>query len=423
MKILLKSAIIVDPGNTRHHLKKRDILISNGILERIAAKIPEEKKLEVVSLDNLHVSAGWIDTSVCFGEPGYEERETIAHGLLVAAKGGFTDIVLNTNTLPVPDSSGDIIFLKNAASDSGARLHPLGALTVRGEGNQLAELFDMSGSGAVGFYDYKQPIANAHLFKIALQYARTFNGLVHSFPMDTDLAGRGMINESEVSTSLGLKGIPALAETTRIARDLAILEYTGGRLHIPTISAAGAVQLISEARKQGLDVSCSVAIHNLWFSDEQLKEFESNFKVLPPLRSKKDQKALIKGIKDGVIDFVTSDHTPMAVEDKRVEFDNAAFGSIGLESIFGILNRIFDMTTAVGLLTKGRSRYGIPDHGIIEGQPADLTLFDPDLEYTLLDRDLLSTSGNSMFLGERLKGRAYGIFTNNRLVIDNQSSN
>ncbi len=420
MKILLKSAIIVDAGNTGHHLKKRDILINNGVLERIAAKIPQEKKLEVVSLDNLHVSPGWLDTSVCFGEPGFEERETIAHGLEVAAKAGFTGIVLNTNTLPVPDSSGDIIFLKNAASDHGTRLYPLGALTIKSKGSQLAELFDMSGSGAVGFYDYKQPVSNAHLFKIALQYARTFNGLVHSFPLDADLAGKGLVNESEISTSLGLRGIPALAETTRIARDLAILEYTGGKLHIPTISTAGGVQLIAEAKKKGLDVSCSVAIHNLWYSDEQLTEFESNFKVLPPLRSKKDQKALVKGIRDGVIDFVTSDHTPMAIEDKRVEFDNAAFGSTGLESMFGVLNSLFEMPEAVALLIKGRSRYGIPDHGIIEGKPADLTLFNPGVEYTFTKKHLHSTSDNNMYLGERLKGMAYGIFSNDRLVIDNQ---
>ncbi len=417
MNILIKSATIIDPGNKALNLKKRDIHIKNGIIQKIAAKIAPTEKHETIELHNLHLSVGWFDTSVSFGEPGYEERETIENGLKTAAKSGFTDIVLNPSTYPVPDSSGDIIFLINAARGHATRLYPLGTLTVKSEGEHLAELFDMGNAGAVGFYDFKAPVKSSNLMKMALLYAQNFKGLVHSFPMDMPLAGKGMVNEGENATGLGLKGIPAVAETLQIARDLYILEYTGGKLHIPTISTAGAVQLISEGKQKKMDITCSVAIHNLWFTDKVLHDFESNYKVLPPLRSQQDRKALIKGVKDGIIDYVTSDHIPLTIEDKRVEFDNAAYGTIGLESAFGILNHLFDTETAIALLTKGRERYRLSRPQLQEGEPANITLFDPGLQYNLTEKNLSSTSRNSMFLGEELKGRAYGVLAHDRLVL------
>jgi len=417
MNILLKSARIIDTGNKAYHQKKRDILIRNGIIEKIAPAIEAKGRQEVLHLKNLHVSTGWFDSGISFGEPGFEERETIANGLITAAKSGFTDIVLDPNTHPVPDNSGAVVFLKNSAKGSATQLHPLGTLTIKSEGGYLAELFDMQNAGAVGFYDFKLPIRNSNLLKIALQYAQNFNGLVYSFPMDSQIAGKGMVNEGEISIRLGLKGIPSLAEELQIARDLFILEYTGGKLHIPTISSANAVNLIADAKKKGLNVSCSVALHNLWFEDEVLEEFDSNNKVLPPIRTKKDTKALIKGLLEGVIDFVTTDHTPIDIEGKRVEFDNADYGTLGLESAFGILNQLYETETAIGLLTKGRERYGIASTRIQEGQIANLTLFDPKTSYTFTDNLTSSTSKNSMFFGEQLKGKVYGIVANNKLLI------
>ena len=416
MNILLKSAKIVAPNNKELHLKKRDILIKNGLIEDIAANLDVQGKTKPIQLKNLHVSLGWFDSSVSFGEPGYEERETIGNGLYTAAKSGFTDIVLNPNTNPLPDSSSDIVFLKNASKNAATTLHALGTLTVKSEGESLAELYDMKTAGAVGFYDYKLPLRNSNLLKIALQYAHNFNGLVHSFPMDQQIAGKGIVNEGEVSTRLGLKGIPNLAEELNIVRDLFILEYTGGKLHIPTISTANSVKLIAEAKKKGLDVSCSVAVHNLCFTDETLAEFDSHFKLMPPLRTQSDRKALIKGIKDGTIDFVTSDHRPMDIEHKRVEFDNASDGTIGLESAFGMLNRIFDLDTTISLLTKGRERYGIETPSFKVGENATLTLFDPDQEYTFEEQHILSNSNNSCFLGSKLKGKVYGIVSNNQII-------
>ncbi len=409
MTILLKSATLIAPKNKQLHLKKRDLLIKDGIIEKIAAKIDPPSKAKTVALPNLHVSAGWFDSGVCFGEPGYEERETIAHGLEVAGKSGFTEIVLNPSTFPVPDSSGDIVFLRKAAEESVAQLYPLGALTLKSEGKELAELYDMKKAGAIGFYDYKSAISNGNLLKIALQYAQNFDTVVFSFPMDGQIAGKGVVNEGVVSTRLGLKGIPALAEEVQIARDLSILEYAGGSLHIPTVSTAKSVRLIEAAKNKGLDVTSSVAIHNLWFQDDVLEGFNSNYKVVPPIRTREDSKALLKGLKTGVIDFVTSDHSPMDVEEKRVEFDHAAYGSLGLEHTFGVLNSLLGMEQAVALLTKGRDRFGLEEAVIKEGARANLSLFNPDTPYTVSQDNLLSTSKNSMYLGESLKGEVYGI--------------
>lgn len=412
MNLLIKSAKIIDSGNTELHSKKRDILIKNGKIERIASRIEPGDRTKILERKNLHVSLGWFDSGVCFGEPGFEERETIANGLQTAAKSGFADIVLNPNTHPVPDSSSDIVFLKNAAKGQATGLHPLGTVTFKAEGENLAELYDMKNSGAVGFYDYKHPLENANLLKIALQYVTNFGGLVHSFPLDANIAGKGNVNEGKTSVRLGLKGIPALAEEIRIARDLFILEYTGGKLHIPTVSTAKSVKLIADAKKKGLDVSCSVAVHNLFFMDAVLEEFDASYKVMPPLRTEVDTKALIKGVKDGTIDLVISDHTPMNIEEKQKEFENAAYGSLGLESSFGCLNRIFGTETTVALLTKGRGRYGLKEPEIKEGASACLTLFNPDTAYCLEEKDIYSTSKNSMFLGTELKGKAYGSINN-----------
>ena len=417
MNILLKNATIVVASNKSLHLKKRDILIKNGLIDKIASKIDHTGKTKIVEYPNLHVSIGLFDSGVCFGEPGFEERETIANGLLTAAKSGFTDIVLNPNTYPVPDSSSTIVFLKNAAKDQATNLHPLGALTMKGEGKDLAELYDMKNAGAVGFFDFKRSIENSNLLKIALQYAQNFDALVYSFPSDTKIAGKGVVNEGEVSTKMGLKGIPALAEELQIVRDLFILEYTGGKLHIPTISTANSVILIAAAKKKGLDVSCSVAVHNLYKTDEALEEYDTNCKVKPPLRTTKDNKALIKGIKDGVIDFVTSDHIPMNIEEKRVEFDNAACGSIGLDTAFGILNQIFDLDTTIELLTKGRDRYKLKTPILKEGEIACLTLFNPASEFTFSMNDITSSSKNSMFLGKSMKGNVFGVICNNEAIL------
>ncbi|PIB22936.1 dihydroorotase [Maribacter sp. 4G9] len=418
MNILLKSVKIIHGKSKEFHLKKRDILIKNGIIVIIGTDIDAPSKTKIIDHKNLHVSLGWIDTGASFGEPGYEERETITNGLDTAARSGFTDVILNPNSFPLPDSSSDIVFLKNAGKGHLTTIHPLGNLTVNGNGETLAELFDMKNAGAVGFYDFKHAVSNPNLLKIALQYAQNFNGMVLSFPMDTHIAGKGNVNEGAVSTKLGLKGIPAMAEELQVSRDLFILEYTGGKLHIPTISTADSVKLIAAAKKKGLQVTCSVAVHNLFQTDEVLEDFESNYKVLPPLRTSKDCKELIKAVKNGTIDFVTADHTPLNIELKKVEFDNADYGTIGLESSFGALNQLFTLEETIDILTRGRELFGIAIPEFKEGAKATLTLFDPDPEYTFTEAHIASSSKNSLFLGHTLKGTVLGTIANDQIHIN-----
>jgi dihydroorotase len=418
MKILLKSATIVD-ASSKHHLKKRDVLIENGTISKIAASIPSSEKVREISLKNLHISQGWFDSSVSFGEPGFEERETIENGLRTAARSGFTSVAVNTNSFPVTDSKGHIKFLKSKAEGNAVSLYPIGALTVGSKGTDLAELYDMQNEGAVSFYDYKNPIANANLLKIALQYTQNFEGLVQSFPFEKSVARNGMVNEEVNSTRLGLKGIPALSEELQIIRDLYILEYTGGKLHIPTISTKKSVELIKDAKKKGLNVTCSVSIFNLILTDDVLEEFDTNYKLLPPLRTKEDTKALLKGLKDGTIDGITSDHNPIDVEHKKTEFDHAYFGSIGLEGCFGALNMVLGIEESVKALTGLKKTFNIPSEKIEEGNLAELTLFNPDGNWEFSEKDILSISKNAALLGTKLKGKPYGILANNQLVLNN----
>ena len=417
MNILIKSATIID-SKSEFHNTTQDLLIENGKITKISKSIKNPKNYKEIKLDNLHVSQGWFDSSVSFGEPGYEERETIQNGLKTAAYSGFTTVAVNANTNPVIDSNADITFLNSKANNHAVSLLPIGALTAGSKGKDLAELYDMRTAGAVAFYDYKQPVSNPNLMKIALQYASNFDGLVCSFPQENQISGQGVMNENITSTTLGLKGIPGLAESLQVARDLFLLEYTGGKLHIPTISTEASVDLIREAKKKKLDVTCSVAIHNLYFSDDVLTDFETNYKVLPPLRTQCDIDALIEAVKDGTIDMVTTDHNPIDIEFKKIEFDYASFGSIGLESAFGALQNIFTTKKTIDLLTKGKSRFGIESEAIAIGNPANMTLFNPDTKYTFSKKDIISRSKNAIFENEVLKGKAYGIISNNKVVLN-----
>ncbi|MEO2061411.1 MAG: dihydroorotase [Christiangramia sp.] len=416
MKLLLKSAKIVDPASS-HHGKTVDILIENGRISKIGNDL-EANYDRKIDIPNLHVSQGWFDSSVSFGEPGFEDRETITNGLDTAAKSGFTAVALNPNSFPVLDHSSGIFSVKSKAAGHAVKLYPVGALSLKSEGIDLAELLDMQDAGAVSFGDYKSPVSNPNLLKIALQYAQNFNALVQSFPLEKKIAGNGIVNEHHTSTSLGLKGIPNLAEELQIARDLYILEYTGGKLHIPTISTAKAAELISEAKQKGLDVSCSVAVHQLLLDDQELKEFDANFKVLPPLRTSEDRQALVEAVKNGSIDMVTSDHDPIDVEHKKVEFDNAMFGTIGLESAFGALSTVLETEKVIEMLTSGKDRFGIPSEPIAENAKADLSLFVPGEEYVFGREHIYSTSKNSIFLNKTLKGKVIGIITENSYQIN-----
>lgn len=416
MKIVIKSAKILDSSSVFHN-KVKDILISDGIIAKIADQIAVDNADKVI--ENICVSQGWADSSVCLGEPGFEERETLENGMQTAQKSGFTHVLINPLTNPVTDTKTAVTYIKNKTRHFAATAHPIGALTIESKGEALAELFDMQSEGAIAFGDYKKPITNSNLLKIALQYTQNFGGIVISFPNDPKIMGKGVVNEHISATKLGLKGIPELAETLCIARDLAILEYAGGKLHIPTVSTAKSVALIGDAKAKGLDVTCSISAHHIHFTDEVLDGFDTRFKVLPPLRDAQNVHALREGLRSGIIDFVTSDHNPLDVELKFKEFDYAAFGTIGLETVFGILNQYVSTEQAITLLTGARKRFGIKTQPIAENTPTDLTLFTPDDSYVFRQEHILSSSKNTAFLGETLKGKVLGIIANNQLILNN----
>lgn len=418
MSILIKSAKIID-ASSKFNGKTQDILIIDGKIQEINSEINSKAK-KIISLKDLHVSPGWLDTSVCFGEPGLEEREDLINGAQTASFSGFTDIVLNPETEPYLDTKADISYIKSNSKDFVTKIHPLGCLTKEAKSKKLADLFEMFESGAVGFYDFKRPITNSNLIKIALQYVQNFNGLVISFPYEKSLCPNGQMHEGQISTNYGLKGIPTISEEIMLKRDLKILEYTGGKIHIPCISTEESVKLIQEAKKNKLNVTCSVSINNLFFNDDKLKDFDTRFKVLPPIRSEEHRKALIKGLKDGIIDFVTSDHTPIDIDKKKTDFENSLFGSTGLESLYGALNSLFDLNTTIDILTRRKETFGIKNSSINEGQTACLSLFNPNIEYEFLKENIISKSKNSCFIGSKLKGKALGIISNNSIrLIEN----
>lgn len=409
MNLIIREAKITDSKSSFHN-QVVDLEIENGIIKKIGKNLSAKENFEEVKLDNLHVSQGWFDTSVSLGEPGFEDCETITNGLKVAAKSGFTGIALQPNTFPILDNQSQIKFVKEKANQSATELFPIGAFTKNAEGTDLAEMFDMKNAGAIAFGDYNKSLSNANLLKIGLQYAKDFDGLLITFCQDEKIKGNGVAHEGIVSTRLGLKGIPTLAEELIIARNLYLLEYTGGKLHIPTISTAKSVELIKEAKSKGLNVTCSVAVHHLVITDEKLEEFDTRYKVTPPLRDDFNRKALTEGVLDGTIDCITSDHNPIDIEHKKMEFDQAKNGTIGLESAFGALQNVLPLDVIITKLTQGKTIFGLENETIKEGTKANITLFNPNGEWAFSKEAIASKSKNSAFLGQKMKGKVYGIY-------------
>ena len=417
-QVILKQAKIIDPSSPFHN-QTMDLKIENGTITQIDKEITITSGFEVVNIPNLHVSKGWMDSSVSFGEPGYEDRETIENGLQVAAKSGFTAVALQPNSNPTIDNQSQVRFVLDRAKHQATTLYPIGALTKGSEGTDLAELFDMKNAGAIAFGDYKKALQNANLQKIALQYVQDFDGMLIAFCQDSTLKGSGIANEGAIGTKLGLKGIPALAEELHVARNLFLLEYTGCKMHIPTISTQGSIQLIKEAKAKGLQVTCSVAVHNLVFNDEMLMGFDSRYKVLPPLREEATRKALIAAVSDGTIDCITSDHNPLDIEHKKLEFDLAKDGTIGLESAFGALLTLLPLEVIIDKLTASKLIFNIENASIAIGNKADISLFTTIDNWIFEKENILSKSKNSAFLGQKMQGKAVGIYNNEQLIMNN----
>jgi dihydroorotase len=416
MKLLLKNATILDENGPFHN-KTKDVYIVDGIIRKIKDQLDEDAD-KVFKAKDLHLSSGWFDPSVSFGEPGYEERETLSNGLLTAARSGFTHIVLNPNTEPAIGSHADVSHLLKSNIENTTALHISTVLSKRAEGKEMASLYDMHKAGAVAFGDYKTAITNPHLLRIALDYIQSFEGMIQAYPLDQSLSKNGQMHEGVVSTNLGLKGIPEVAETTILARDLQLLKYTQGKLHIPFISSAVSVDLIRVAKKNGLNVSCGVGIPHLTFTDENLMDFNSDFKIIPPIRTDVDRRALREGLLDGTIDMVTSLHQPINPELKNLEFVLSQEGSIGLEAAFGTLQTYFPLEKVISILTRGKSRFGIENLPLEVGVNSDLTLFNPRGSNKFTKKLLHSTSKNCMYLETQIKGTVYGCVRGNRIELN-----
>lgn len=414
-ELLLRQVKIIDRAGP-HNNSETDLLIRNGKITKIGGKISKGEAREV-KIPGAHVSSGWIDLRTHFRDPGEEWKQGLINGLDAAAMGGFTAVAILPSTQPVIDSRGGIEYLLRKAAGHPVRVLPIGALTKGCKGEQLAELHDLKNSGAVAFSDDQHTVRNSRLMMLALQYSAGLPGSsapVMVFPNDPDLSRNGMMHEGAMSTRLGMKGLPAMAETIQLERDLALLEYTGGHLHVATVSTAEGVDLIRKAKARKLNLTCSVAAHNLLLDDGCLRGFETCYKVMPPLRDERHIDALREGLKDGTIDAIVSDHRPEDREHKLMEFGQAAFGIIGLETCFAVANtalkgRIPARKIIEHFTTGPREVLGLEHTHITEGSLADLTIFDPEIDWTCGETDLISISHNTPFLGQRFTGRPLGI--------------
>lgn len=406
MKILLKSVKIVD-SNSHFNNQTKDILIESQVIKKISSEITENAD-RIIEGNNLHVSIGWFDLKASFKEPGEEWKETIESGLNAAKKGGFTGLAITPDTKNPIDNRSQVEFILNRANNHKVKLYTYGAISKGLDGKNLAEIGDMHKAGAIGFSDNKNSI-NSGLLSRALLYAKTFNTKIYVFPYDKSLSSKGIMHEGVTSTKMGTQGIPSLSEEIQVQRDIQIAKYCDTPIHFHTISTSHSVNLIREAKKQGLKVSCDIAAHQLFFTDEDLSSYNSNFKVLPPFRQKKDIESLIEGLKDGTIDAICSDHNPQDIESKKVELEHAKYGIIGLESFFGCINSVLtkhlDLDKIMELITiNPRKLIGIPSSTINEGEEANLTIFNPDKVYIFEEDNIASLSKNSPFIGKQLVG-------------------
>ncbi|MCC6411982.1 MAG: dihydroorotase [Saprospiraceae bacterium] len=414
MKDLLikKVKILHGDGKSTTPSEPIDLLIRHGAIEAIGPNLTADTATEVWTPgDHAMVSPGWFDVGVQACDPGFEHREDLASAAAAAAAGGYTAIACFPNTHPGIHSKSEVQYVLRNSTHLPVSIYPIGSISGNAEGKDLAELYDMHAAGAIAFSDGNKPVQDAGLLLRALQYAQAFDGLVMNHPHHKTIASGGQLHEGLMSTSLGMKGLPALAETLMVQRDLSLLRYAGGRLHLHLLSTAESVDMVRAAKKSGLNVTASVAVANLAFTDEVMDTFDSNWKVLPPLRSRTDAGALLEGLRDGTIDFVCSNHEPWDSENKNLEFPYAEFGISNLETAFAMYRTFVPQNkmsiedwvrwTAVA----PRQTLGLPVPRLEVGAPADFTVFDPEAEWTPSVQSWKSKSPNNPLIGNMLKGR------------------
>jgi dihydroorotase len=412
--ILLKNGRIIDPASKVDI--KASLLVEKGRIQAIFTsrqKTPAlPKKLLTIDLKGKWVVPGLIDMHVHLREPGEEHKETIESGTKAAAAGGFTAVACMPNTNPVNDCQSVTRLILEKAEKASARVYPVGAISKGSLGESLAEFGEMHRAGAVAFTDDGKPVSDSQLLRRALEYASNFNVMIISHSEDFLLSRNGAMNEGFTSTSMGLKGIPHIAEEIMVYRDLALAEYTGSPLHLAHISTKESLNLIRQAKKKKVPVTAETAPHYFSLTEEDVEGYNTNAKMNPPLRSRKDRDAVIRALKDGTIDVIATDHAPHSVLEKDIEFDQAANGIIGLETAVPLTLALvrkghIDEARLVELLSTNPARIlGIDGGSLSIGADADITVIDPDHSFVLSEKDIVSKSKNSPFIGTKLQGKA-----------------
>jgi dihydroorotase len=419
MKVLIKNATVVSPTSPFHG-KNKHIFIENGIISKIEDELNVDAG-ETIEMNGLCVSPGWMDCFANFCDPGEEYKETLQSGANAAAAGGFTEVMLIPNTHPVVSNKSQAEYIIQKSKDLAVAIHPIGAITKNAEGKELSEMIDMFQNGAIAFSDGTTPVQSSGILQKALEYILAINGTIIQLPDDKTIGTHGLMNEGEISTKLGLQGKPALSEELMIARDIELVRYTNSKIHFTGISTKKSLELIEAAKKEGLNVTCSVTPYHLFFCDEDLQGYDTNLKVNPPIRTKKDRDALREGIKNGVVDFIASHHQPQDWDHKVCEFQYAKNGMETLESVFGAIRSCGISTdTFIKMQTENiHSVFNLPSASIAEGEKANLTLFLPNEEYVSEEKDILSKSKNNAFINKKLKGKVIGIINKDKLLLNN----
>jgi dihydroorotase len=421
MKILIRQAYITDL-HSPHHGTIRDILIYDGIITDIADHLNETAD-QYISEENLHVSPGWVEIFSNFADPGYEFKEDLVTGAQAAAAGGYTDVFVIPNTKPTVDIKAQVEYIRQKSASLPINIFPIGAVTKNTDGRDLAEMYDMHSSGAIAFSDGIYPLQSAGLLLKALQYVRAFDGVIIQVPDDKSVGANGLINEGIVSTRLGLPGKPMMAEELIIARDIKLARYTESKIHFTGVTSPRSIEYIKRAKDSGLQVTCSVTPYHLYFSDEDLVDYDTNLKVYPPLRTKTDISFLKKAVVDGTVDCIATHHLPHEYDSKVVEFEYAKYGMTGLETSYAVIRTLFPELSGEKLValfcSNARKIFGLPQPKIAVGDTASISLFNPARRWLLREEDIRSKSKNTAFLNKELTGKVVGIINGKKVFLNN----
>ena len=420
MTVIIRHGRVIDPGRING---PADVLIQDGKIAQVATELVVPPGATVMDASGKWVLPGFVDLHVHLREPGFEYKETIQTGTSAAVAGGFTSVCCMPNTSPVNDNQSVTEFILDKARAAGlAHVFPIGAITKGSEGKELAEFGELKDAGCVAVSDDGKPVTNGMVMRRALEYARAFDLTVVDHCECHHLSEGGCMHEGLVATELGLHGIPAAAEDVMVARNLALAELTGGRLHLAHLSTAGSVRMVREAKARGIKVTAEACPHHFLLTDEAVREFNTNAKMNPPLRSRKDVDAIKAALKDGTIDVIATDHAPHADFEKQREFDYAPFGIVGLETAWGLALTLVDegvlsVEQVVALLTAQPARaFGLSKGTLAVGADADVTIVDPDAQWVVEPEQFRSKGRNTPFAGWKLKGRVTTTIVGGRVV-------